>query len=675
MVRQRQDPITVVFTPAGVSATVEPGTSLLDAARRAGVDLDSTCGGRGLCGRCQIEPSLGEFSKWGITSDEAGLGPRTSSENDYRGRRPLPEDHRLGCQATVEANLVVNIPAASQVHRPVIRKAIDLAGLTIDPVLHARYTELIEPTLGDERSDAELLCDALRRDWDLTEITIDPTVLPDLHPAIVAGQRAVTAIVDIDGTVIAVRPGFDETVYGVAVDVGSTTIAGYLVDLSTGEVLATAGAMNPQIRFGEDLMSRVSYVMMNPGGERELTSEVRRALDELLDELAEAADPDEPSAIRSRIHDMVLVGNPVMHHLLLGIDPTPLGAAPFTLTISEPVAMRATDLELNLPRSRAYIGPCIAGHVGADAAAATLNERTHQADQPQLLVDVGTNAEIVLGFQGTTFAASSPTGPAFEGAQISCGMRATAGAIERVRIDRNTLEPRFRVIGVDVWSDEPTFTEKIQRLTIAGLCGSAIIEVVGEMYLAGICDENGVIRGEQATRTERVIQDGRTYSYVLLDATDTHPRLAITQNDIRQIQLASAALRAGIDLLIEHAGVTDLTDIRLAGAFGAQIDPTYALVLGLVPDCPVEGIQAVGNASGAGAVRLLVSAQQRAELAQAVHDIEKIETATEPRFQELFVAAMAFPHATAPTPHLASILDLPARQGLGQASGRRRRRT
>lgn len=674
MTSPRPAEVTVVFTPTGVTASVEPGTSLLDAARQAGADLDSTCGGRGLCGRCQVAPSLGDFPKWGITADDTALNDATSSERNYRGRRPLADNHRLGCQAAVSASLVVDIPPASQVHRPVIRKAIDLPDLTIDPLIHARYTELIDPQLGDERSDLELLREALRRDWDLDQITIEPQVLPDLHPAVVTGHRAVTAVMTADGRVIAVRPGFDEALYGVAVDVGSTTIAGYLVDLSTGEVLATAGVMNPQIRFGEDLMSRVSYVMMNPGGERELTATVRQAVNELIADLTRSADPVDPAAIRTRIHDVVLVGNPVMHHLLLGIDPTPLGAAPFTLTVSEAVTLAATELELDLPRARAFVGPCIAGHVGADAAAASLNERTHYSEQPQLLVDVGTNAEIVLGAGGRTFAASSPTGPAFEGAQISCGMRATAGAIERIRIDRSTLNPRFRVIGADAWSDEPAFADQTRRLTIAGLCGSAIIEAVAEMYLAGICDEHGVIGGDQAERSARIVEDGRTFAYVIVEATDTHPRLAITQNDIRQIQLAGAALRAGIDLLLAHAGVSTVADIRLAGAFGAHIDPLYALVLGLVPDCPVDGIRAVGNASGAGAVRLLVSAQQRAELAQTVHEIEKIETATEPQFQDLFVAAMAFPHATAPSPHLAAILDLPAHQGQGHTSQRRRRR-
>ncbi|MEO0494792.1 MAG: ASKHA domain-containing protein [Actinomycetota bacterium] len=673
------DQVTVVFTPSGVTADVAPGTTVLDAARQVGVDIDSTCGGRGLCGRCQITPSTGEFAKWGIVSDESAVSPWTSLESGYRGRRPIEPGSRLGCQAQALADVVVDIPPASQVHRPVVRKKIDLEGLTLDPLITARYVELPELELGDERSDAEMLREALATDWGIEGAVVDGRVLPQLHPAIVDGKRAITAVVHRDGAVMAVRPGFDEIVYGVAVDVGSTTIAGYLVDLTTGEVVADAGAMNPQIRFGEDLMSRVSYVMMNPGGDIELTSAVRGALDQLVEDLADGLDTElDTGDVRAHIHDIVLVGNPVMHHLLLGIDPTPLGAAPFTLTVGEPVDLRATDLDLDLPFARAHIGPCIAGHVGADAAAATLDERTHATDEPQLMVDVGTNAEIVLGTAERTYAASSPTGPAFEGAQISSGMRATAGAIERIRIDRETYDPRYKVIGADAWSDEPEFAEQTAKLDIAGLCGSAIIEVIGEIYLAGICDHNGVIQDLTAT-TDRIVPDERTFTYVIrpesTDASGTvHPQLAITQNDVRQIQLAGSALRAGIDLLMEHAGITECHDVRLAGAFGAHIDPVYALVLGLVPDCPVDGVKAVGNSAGAGTVRMLVSGQQRDEVAAAVRAIEKIETATEPRFQELFVAAMAFPHATAPSPHLAEVVTLPERIESEAGGGRRRRR-
>ena len=658
----------VVFTPSGIEMPVPTGTSVLDAARAGGVDLDSVCGGRGLCGRCQVVPALGHHAKWGITATAEALSAPATVEAGYRGRRPLAEGHRLGCQALVSADVVIDVPAASAVRRPVVRKAIDLGDVVLDPVVTLHYLELVPPVLGDEPSDAERVTAALAHDWDLAEVAVPSTTLAGLQEAIRAGG-AVTAVVADRCRLLAVRPGYSDEAWGIAIDVGSTTLAGYLLDLTTGEVVATAGRMNPQIRFGEDLMSRVSYVMMNSGGAAALTAAVRGALDELVGELCEQA-----SASREHVHDTVVVGNPIMHHLVLGLDPTPLGTAPFTLAERRSVRAAATDVGLVLPHASLYVAPCIAGHVGADSAAAALAEGPHRVSSPQLLVDVGTNAEIVLGDGERVFAASSPTGPAFEGAQISCGQRATAGAIERVRIDPASLEPRFKVIGCDVWSDAPGFEGALGSLQVSGLCGSGIIDVVAEMFLAGIIDRHGVVQGSLAERTPRIVADGRTFAYELQDEP---VRLRITQNDVRAIQLAKAALRAGIDLLTEHAGLAEVHDIRLAGAFGAHIDSVRALVLGLVPDAPVAGVRSVGNASGAGAARLLLSRAQRSEIEQLGEQIVKIETATEPRFQELFVAAMAFPHETAPTPHLAQVVALPAGGAggrAGAAAGARRRR-
>jgi uncharacterized 2Fe-2S/4Fe-4S cluster protein (DUF4445 family) len=655
----------VVFTPAGIDVAVSSGTSVLDAARAAGVDLDSVCGGRGLCGRCQVVPTVGRHAKWGIEALAEALSAPGEVEGRYRGRRPLEDGHRLGCQALVGGDTVIDVPPASAVRRPVVRKAIDLGDVVLDPVVTLHYVELSPTLLGDEASDVERLTGALAGDWGLHDITVPLGVLGGLHAVMAAGGGSVTAVVHAGRKLLDVRPGYSDAAWGVAIDVGSTTLAGYLLDLTTGEVVATAGRMNPQIRFGEDLMSRVSYVMMNPGGADALTRAVRSALDELVGELCDAV-----SASRSHIHDVVVVGNPIMHHLVLGIDPTPLGTAPFTLAVRAGVNAAATDIDLDLPHAALYVAPCIAGHVGADAAAATLAEGPHRAERPQLLVDVGTNAEIVLGDGERTFAASSPTGPAFEGAQISCGQRATAGAIERVRIDRESLEPRFKVIGCDVWSDDPGFAEALGSLQVSGLCGSGIIDAVAEMFLAGIIDRHGVIDGGLVGRTPRIVADGRTFAYEL----QAEPmRLRITQNDVRAIQLAKAALRAGIDLLTEHAGIGEISDIRLAGAFGAHIDPVRALVLGLVPDAPVAGVRGAGNASGAGAARLLLSKTQRVEIERLGERIIKIETATEPHFQALFVAAMAFPHETATSRYLSQVVDLPS-AGAGPETGARRRR-
>ena len=629
------------------------------------------CGGRGICGRCQIEPSTGSFAKWAIESAPTALSDWSSVEVDYEtkgnARRPLRAGRRLGCAANVLADAVIAVPSESQVHKQVVRKAVDLTGLVIDPQFRLFNVDVPKAVLGDSESVTELIGEAVMRTHGVEVAVWSTTVLRAAHKAAANGDGSVTIAVDLDGRAVAIWPGFVDTALGVAIDVGSTTVAGHLCDLSTGEVLATAGVMNPQIRFGEDLMSRVSYVMMNPGGDKELTACIRTALNDLITDLLRQAD-----APADELLDIVIVGNPIMHHIVLGIDPTPLGQAPFTLATAEAIRTTALDLGLGFPTARAFVGPCIAGHVGADTTAAMLAEGPHRGEEWQLLVDIGTNAEIVLGCVEQQFAASSPTGPAFEGAQISCGQRATAGAIERVRIDRKTLAPRFKVIGCDLWSDDPGFAAATKDLTISGVCGSGIIEVIGEMYLAGVIDSEGVVRGEKAETCPHIVSDDRTFRYVLYRTPGVE--LSITQNDVRAIQLAKAALRAGIDLLMGYAGVDALGDMRLAGAFGAHIDPLYALVLGLVPDAPVEAVRSVGNAAGAGAVRALLSMQARTELEAAARAVVKIETATEPQFQELFVAAMAFPHATALSPYLGAVVALPERTSSVDAAGGRRRR-
>ncbi len=658
----------IVFTPSGLDGEVAPGTSVLDAARELGVDLDSVCGGRGICGRCQVEFHPGTYPKWALEVDDASLSPWTDTEQTYSNRKGLKPDRRLGCCALVNDDLVVDVPPESQVHRPVVRKSLDLSDVVLDPSVHIAYLELPPSVLGDAASMTDLVVHELAERMHVNVDHLELPVLQQVHHAFANLERAATVAVRGDA-VVAVWPGFVDRVVGAAIDIGSTTIAGHLCDLATGEVLASAGRMNPQIRFGEDLMSRVSYVMMNPGGDRNLTVAVREALQELVAQLC-----DEAGVAHDLVLEIVLVGNPIMHHVVAGIDPTPLGQAPFTLATAEALEMRAADLELAFPNGHVYLAPCIAGHVGADTAAVILSEGPHRSPTMQLLVDVGTNAEIVLGDERRQFAASSPTGPAFEGAQLSCGQRATAGAIERVRIDPVTLEPRFKVIGCDLWSDEPGFADATADLGISGICGSGIIEVIGEMYLAGIIDHDGVVQGALAERTPRVYADGRTFSYLVHESDGV--RLGITQNDVRAIQLAKAALRAGIELLFHHAGINEVDDIRLAGAFGSHIDPVYALLLGLVPDCPVDRVRSVGNAAGAGAVRALLSVAARREMEAAVRSVEKIETATEPAFQAEFVAAMAFPHATAPSPHLSHVVTLPERTAANSDAGRggRRRR-
>jgi uncharacterized 2Fe-2S/4Fe-4S cluster protein (DUF4445 family) len=659
------DPL-VIFTPSGRRGRFESGTTVLDAARRLGVDIDSVCGGRGICGRCQVEQSVGEFAKHGITSAPDHLTPFGSVEAEYRERKGLAHERRLGCMAHVRGDVVIDVPPESQVYRQVVRKGLDVRDFHLDPVVRLHYVEVEPPQLASPSGDLHRLQESLAREWDLHDLETDLHVIRALQPALEAGKYGVTVAVHDRRTITGVWPGLSEHVYGVAIDIGSTTIAGHLANLSDGAVLASAGVMNPQIRFGEDLMSRVSYAMMNDAGAGEMTAAVRQALNGLIAQLANRA-----GIKRDAIVELAVVGNPIMHHLLLGIDPIPLGSAPFALATDRAITIRADELDLMThPGARVYVLPCIAGHVGADTAGVILAEAPHESEAVELVVDVGTNAEIVLGNRYFLLAASSPTGPAFEGAQISSGQRAAPGAIERVRIDRATLEPRFRVIGSELWSDDPAFAAATADSGITGICGSGIVEVVAELFLAGVITHDGIIDGSLAARSSRIVAEGRTFSYVLHEGGPDRSRIAVTQNDVRAIQLAKAALYAGVRLLMDHAGIDAVEEIRLAGAFGSQIDPFHAMVLGLIPDAPLDGVKGAGNAAGTGALIALLSAAARREIEGVVRRVEKIETAVEPRFQEHFVEAMAFPHRTAPSTHLGQVTELPQR-GPGPAGGAR----
>ena len=652
------DPL-VVFTPSGRRGRFPSGTPLLAAARRLGVDLDSVCGGRGICARCQVRVSEGEFAKHGIVSAGEHLTGPTDRERRQLATGRLEEGRRLSCQARIAGDLVADVPETSQVHRQVVRKRASARKVRIDPLVRPMYVEVPPPDLARPAGHLRRLKESLRQGFGVRVAEADLHVLRKLHPTLEAGGYRATAFVRDRRRLVDLRPGFHDRAFGLAVDVGSTTLAAHLCDLLSGEVLASLGRMNPQIRFGEDLMSRVSFAMMNEGGAAEMTRAVREALDELAAEAAAAAGIEPTDVL-----EVAIAGNPVMHHLLLGLDPAPLGFAPFALATDEAAEVAAAEIGLRLgPAARAYVLPCIAGHVGADAAAVVLSEMPYRKKETTLIVDVGTNAELVLGNAERLLAASSPTGPAFEGAQLSCGQRAAPGVIERVRIDPATLEPRYRVIGGGGWSDEPD-----EDPAPSGICGSGIVEAIAEMFLAGVIRPDGAIDGSLAARSPRIVRDGRTFTYVIRTG---EPEIAITQNDVRQIQLAKAALYAGARLLMDRMGIDTVDRVTLAGAFGSHIDPKYALILGMVPDCEPGRVTSAGNAAGTGARIALLNRRLRRELEREARRIEKVETAVEPRFQEHFVDAMAIPHRSAPYAKLRAAVDLPPPPAPGGPPGGR----
>ena len=688
-----QEKVKIVFTPSGKRGSFDGGTKVLDAARQLGVDIDSVCGGRAICGRCQINVLAGDFAKHNIHSGFDSVTDITEAEKKYAQRRGLDEDRRLSCQSILKSDAVIDVPASSQVHQQVVRKENESHDIDINPIIKPYYVNVAkqkekslkkqsnfslheiktfkisveEPDMHKGTGDLSRLKAALCEEWGLDNLTCSLEVLQSLQTVLREGEWKVTVAVRNNEEIIAVFPGFKDEIFGIAVDVGSTTIAAHLCDLSTGEVSGSAGLMNPQIRFGEDLMSRVSYIMMNEGGEKDLTHVVREAINEIITTIITENNIDAEDIL-----EMTLVGNPIMHHLVLGIDPTELGAAPFALATDLSADIRAKELNLNINSGAyVYVLPCVAGHVGADAAAVLLAEEPFNKDEISLIVDVGTNAEIILGNNQRLLAASSPTGPAFEGAQISSGQRAAPGAIERARIDPETLEPRFKVIGCDLWSDDEDFEVNIPVGGITGICGSGIIEIVAEMFLNKIINQDGKISKELSNISSRIIEDGRTYSYVLHDGEQV---IKITQNDIRAIQLAKAALYAGVKLLMHKLSIEKVDRIRLAGAFGSHIDVKYAMALGLIPDCLVDEVSSAGNAAGTGARVTLLDKDSRNKLEGEVRKIEKIETAVEPSFQEEFVSAMAIPHKSDDFSNLAKVFNLPKPEQQGAVEQKRKRR-
>ena len=685
--------VKIVFTPSGKRGSFESGTKVLDAARQLGVDIDSVCGGRAICGRCQVNILVGDFAKHNIHSDFASVTEISEAEKKYAERRGLDEGRRLSCQSLLNSDAVIDVPASSQVHQQVVRKENESHDIDINPIIKPYYVNVEkqtekslekesnsslheiktfkisveEPDMHKGTGDLSRLKIALSEEWGLDNLDCSLEVLQSLQTVLREGEWKVTVAVRNNEEIIAVFPGFKDELFGIAVDVGSTTIAAHLCNLFTGEVSGSAGLMNPQIRFGEDLMSRVSYIMMNEDGEKDLTRVVREAINEIITIII-----NEKNIDAEDILEMTLVGNPIMHHLVLGVDPTELGAAPFALATDLSADIGAKELNLKINSGAyVYVLPCVAGHVGADAAAVLLAEEPFNKDEISLIVDVGTNAEIILGNNQRLLAASSPTGPAFEGAQISSGQRAAPGAIERARIDPETLEPRFKVIGCDLWSDDEDFEVNIPVGGITGICGSGIIEIVAEMFLNKIINQDGKINEELSKKSSRIIEDGRTFSYVLHDGEQV---IKITQNDIRAIQLAKAALYAGVKLLMHKLNIEKVDRIRLAGAFGSHIDVKYAMALGLIPDCQVDEVSSAGNAAGTGARVTLLDKESRNKLEGEVRKIEKIETAVEPSFQDEFVSAMAIPHKSDDFSNLAKVFNLPKPEQQDAVEQKRKRR-
>ena len=655
----RNSSATIVFTPSGIRGRVKKGTTILEAAQKFSVDLNSICGARGRCSKCQVELTFGEFNKLNIRSKETSVSERNETELIYRTKFHLSEERRLGCQTKILGDLVVDVPEDSQIHKQIIKKETSLRDFSLNTSVKSFYVQVSEPQLDSLESDFERLKISLKDDWNIQGVTCSVRVLKDLQEKLRRGNWGITVLLyykeNTVPEIVDIHSGYSEIpAFGVAIDLGSTSIAATLCDLNSGKIVGSMGIMNPQIRYGEDVMSRVSYCMMEEKGLATLNNSVIQGINELTRKIAE-----KHGIKLDSVFEIVFVANPIMHHLLLGIDPKELGQAPFPLALSDSLTIKSKDIGIILnPESYVYTVPCIGGHVGADAASVLIAEQPQKLkDTTTLLIDIGTNAEILLAKGEEIFACSCPTGPALEGAQISAGQRAAPGAIERVRIDPITKEPRFKVIGCEQWSNEEGFSENVSGVGVTGICGSGIIEAVAEMRLAGLLDANGLIGSAAQTGSNRCTSSERTNSYLLY--SDNKVSLSITNMDIRAIQLAKAALHASFKILLEKSGVNRIDSILLAGAFGSQISPEHALIIGLVPDAQVSQIVASGNSAGAGAIIALLDVSSRREISSLVRKVHKIETAVEPSFQKHFVEGSAFPDNSSTHPELFKLKELP----------------
>ena len=637
----------VVFTPSGLSKEVDNDATLLTTAQDAGVAIRSLCGGNGNCRQCWIRVIEGSHSKHEIECLPENVSEVTALEKRFRKISRFA-GMRLACRTKVRGDLVIDVPEASQEHLTNISKKNAAREYELMPVIRLLDIELAVATMDDNPSASENMLERLAEQGIQAHINFH--LLASIQSAIAIGKGRLTLAIRDEREVVAVYPRFEtvedakleglentDRVLGCAVDIGSTTLAVYVYDLLSGELLYDTSAMNPQIRYGEDLMSRVSYVMMNSDGDQQLTQAVHDKLTEMLQEACKQLELG-----HDKLLEVVLVGNPIMHHLFFGISPIALGQAPFTVANRDWMEVQAADLRLDLyPCTRMSFLPLIAGHVGADTAAAYLSEIDGMQSQTSLLVDIGTNAEIMLAKEGQVFATSSPTGPAFEGAEISSGVRASHGAIERIRIDPETLAVTYKIIGVEAWSDTPEFAEAQQ--SAIGICGSGIIEVMVELAKAGLIDQGGLFVQERAPDRFDSIEDAegsKIIRFLLLDQGDNS--IYVEQTDVRSIQLAKAALYAGVQLLMDYLECTSLEQVLLAGAFGSHLDPNYVADLDIIPSASKEQIRSVGNAAGVGASKALLNIKDRERIIQAVRAVNKIESANEPKFQEYFVDGMKF---------------------------------
>ncbi|MEA3231832.1 MAG: ASKHA domain-containing protein [Thermodesulfobacteriota bacterium] len=677
-----EDKVMVIFQPSGQRGEVPKGTNIIEASRLLGVDIEALCGEKKVCGKCIVRIEEGHFEKYGITSSITHVSPWLEEEDKFITPDLKEKGFRLGCVAAIEDDILVFVPEESRAGKQVVSKAARDIHIDHNPAVRVYSVEVSPPTFEEPTGDFERVCRGLERDYGLENLTIDIFTLRRLPDALREGNWTVTVSVWNDKEVIRVRPGKVKQAYGIAIDVGTTTVAGYMCDLQTMEVLETVSMMNPQCKYGEDVMARITYHMMNEDGLKRMSDDIIEGINELIEKAVASTYPPKKKKkkkkgekgpaeyvevpeegktylrlIREDIEDITIGFNTAMHHIFLSLNPEYVGLAPFPPAIHHSMDIKARDLGVNVnPSTYLFVLPIEAGFVGADNVGVLIAEEPYKHEENQLIIDIGTNGELVLGNRHKLISSSCATGPALEGAQLAFGMRAAPGAIERIEIDPETKEVDYKVIGREAWRK---FSEP-EEMKAKGICGSGILDVLAELYRANIILKSGVFnkKGLKDHPRFRKNPDTKQPEFILAWANESSidKDIVITQKDIRQIQLAKGALYAGCKLMVERMGLDKVDTVKIAGAFGTHVDREKALIMGLFPDCEIEKIKGVGNAAGDGCRAALLNATKRVEANWCSRNVEYIELTVEKNFQQEFMEAMQLPHMTDEFPHLEGIV-------------------
>ena len=676
------DKVMVIFQPSGRRGEVPQGSNIIEASRLLGVDIEALCGEKKVCGKCIVRIEEGHFEKYNIQSSMDNVSPWKEEEAKFINEERRNKGFRLGCVAKITGDILVFVPEESRAGKQIVSKAARDIHIEHDPAVKVYTVQLEGPTFENKIGDFERLCNGLEREYGLTDLTIDILTLRQLPMVLRQEKWLVTVSVWKDKEIVRVRPGRVEASYGIAIDVGTTTCAGYLCNLQTMEVINTASLMNPQCKYGEDVMARITFSMTTPDGLQRMSDDIIEGLNDLIGKAIADTHPPKKKVKKKKgdkgpdvykevpeegktylhltkedIEDITIGFNTAMNHILLGLNPEYVGLAPFPPVIHHSIDIRARDLKLDInPSSYVFVLPNEAGFVGGDNVGVLLAEEPYKHDETQLIIDIGTNGELILGNRHKLISSSCATGPAMEGAQLSFGMRAAPGAIERIEIDPDTFDVDYKVIGREATRK----FSKPEEMKAKGICGSGILDVLAELYSSGVITKTGVFNKKALKGHPRYRKNADTdqpeFILAFKNESSIDKDIVITQKDIRQIQLAKGALYAGCKLMMKRMGVEKVDKVKIAGAFGTHVDRTKALVMGLFPDCKIENIFGVGNAAGDGCRAALLNVQKRAEANWCSRNVEYLELTVEPTFEQDFMEAMQLPHMTDKFPHLEGVV-------------------